>query len=226
MLQQDPYTGIIYVTSGDNDIGTGIWYSTDSGETFTQLDEYSDAKYRMLNMVFCDDYIYWATDDWAPHHVIWRAERDANGLIDADSLTVLLTFPNESASQYIATYATVYIPAYNVLLILNRIDTNNPDLSTTSIPVLVYDFNDSTLYTAGYVTRAKTAHSQIGFRTEAITFTTRDNKVVCSFSAKYPNHNKMLGNADGETRATQVNTIEMTLHKLSNGYSIDYDVIL
>ena len=225
-VQQDPYTGIIYVTSGDNDIGTGIWYSTDSGETFTQLDEYSDAKYRMLNMVFCDDYIYWATDDWAPHHVIWRAERDANGLIDADSLTVLLTFPNESASQYIATYATVYIPAYNVLLILNRIDTNNPDLSTTSIPVLVYDFNDSTLYTAGYVTRAKTAHSQIGFRTEAITFTTRDNKVVCSFSAKYPNHNKMLGNADGETRSTQVNTIEMTLHKLSNGYSINYDVIL
>jgi hypothetical protein len=225
-VQQDPYTSIIYVTSGDNDIGTGIWYSTDSGETFTQLDEYSDAKYRMLNMVFRDDYIYWATDDWAPHHVIWRAERDANGLIDVDSLTVLLTFPNESASQYIATYATVYIPAYNVLLILNRIDTNNPDLSTTSIPVLVYDFNDSTLYTAGYVTRAKSAHSQIGFRTEAITFTTRDNKVVCSFSANYPNHNKMLGNADGETRATQVNTVEMTLHKLSNGYSIDYDVIL
>jgi hypothetical protein len=82
------------------------------------------------------------------------------------------------------------------------------------------------LYTAGYVARAKTEHSQIGFRTEAITFATRDNKVVCSFSANYPNHNKMLGNADGKTRATQVNTVEMTLHKMPNGYNINYDVIL
>lgn len=225
-VQQDPYTGIIYVTSGDNDVGTGIWYSTDGGLTFTQLDEYDDKKYRMLNMVFRNDYIYWATDDWAPNHVIWRVARDNNGLIDPETLTVLLTFPNESASQYIATYATVYIPSYNALLILNRIDTNNSSLSTTSIPVLVYDFNDSTLYIAGTISRAKTEHSQIGFRTETITFTTRDNKVVCSFSTNYPNHNKMLGNADGETRATQVNTIEMTLHKLSNGYSINYDVIL
>ena len=82
------------------------------------------------------------------------------------------------------------------------------------------------MYIAGIVSRANPDKSQIGFRTETITLTPRDNKVICSFGENYPNHNKILGNVDGGTRNTQVNTIEMYVHKTSDGYSISYDVIL
>ncbi len=225
-VQQDPFTGVVYLTSGDNDLGTGIWYTIDGGQTFTQIDEYSRAKYRMLNMVFTEEYIYWASDDWAPNHLLWKVERDANGVIDPNTLTQVLKFPSEQQSQYIATYATIFMPDFNALLILDRIDTNNPSLSTTKIPVRVFDINGNQLYIAGYIERAQQAHSQIGFRTEAITLTPRNNVITMSFSTNYPNHMRILGNADGGTMKTQVNTVELYLHKNADGYNIDYDVIL
>jgi hypothetical protein len=205
--QQDPYTGILYFSSGDNDLSSAVWYSTDGGDTLVQLDSYDAGKYRMLNMAFTKEYVYWASDQWSPNHFLWRIERDDNtGVLDVTTLTKLLTFDDERVNDVsrIATYTTVYMSAHNCLMILDRDDGGNHP----KIPVRVYDIPSGNLYTVAELLPI-TSGAMAGFRNVAVTCYTKSNEVTCSFDKHLLNNNRMLGN----NSTNRINNLVMRLYK-------------
>jgi len=232
-VQEDPYTNIIYFSSGDNLANSHLWYSTDGGDTLTEAyGSPNDGKFRMLNMAFTEDYVYWATDDWSPTHLLWRCSRiesndSMNGVLDTENgLTKLLTFTDEAGydgTYNIATYANIYLPMYNAILFLDRDDGGK----NTRLPVRVYDIDTGTLYTAGYVypyNHAAGTILQFGFRNVSVLCNPRSNEVPVSFNAKHNNNIKLFGNASYEN--TKINNLILRVYKNGSGYSITFDTLL
>lgn len=71
----DPYTGDVWVATGDLDNQSMLLYSSDEGETFTFVGGGSQ-DWRALAVFFTDKYIYWNMDTSSPQKV-WRVSRDA-----------------------------------------------------------------------------------------------------------------------------------------------------
>lgn len=222
-VQEDPYHDVIYVTSGDDASSSGCWASTDGGVTFTQVGSYDNAKWRMLNMVFLDDFVYWASDDWTPRHKVWKASRDDNGIISYDSITEVASFPDTSGSRYVATYASVYLSCYDAILFLDRCDNDD---GIVYLPVCVYDLETGELSEVGRIYPADDAtYPFIGFRNTAVMLFPRDNKIAVGYDLYYANYNKLLGNEGTHTFATQVNNLIMTVIKSGEAYKLTYDTV-
>lgn len=225
--QSDPYGNAFYYTSGDDDTSSGIWASTDGGQTFSQLGTFNRRQWRMLNMVFTPEYIYWASDDWAdtsPNHALWRARRDSAGVLDPNSLVELYNFRNLDKSLIVdvnrylrlATYSTVYLQKYNALMMLDRDD----DGVHSGIQLRVYDIDTDSMYIAATVTPTR-SNSLWGFRCEAVELYPTGNEVVISFGRNYENRINVLGNAGGGV-LNQVNTMRIRLIKDARGYRADF----
>lgn len=220
-IQEDPYNDVLYFTSGDSATSSGVWYSMDGGLTFTQLDTYSQEKYRMLNMIFLEDCIYWASDELAPMHTLWRATRGENGVLDSNSIMKLASFEEEN----IATYATVYMSDYNILVLLDRVDLVNSGQKPT-MPIHIYDIIENKVYTAGEISTADLAlYGNIGFRNETVSLYPLDNKIIVGYGNQYKNYNKLLGNIGRSTFNTQINNLVLHVSKNSNGYKIKYETV-
>lgn len=176
MVMQDFYTGICYMATGDDNVGSMLWASTDNGQTWTQLaspdsdgevNEYgyingSEKYCRMLTMTFTEDYIYWASDTpTASLHYLFRAERDeTTGVLDYSTVSDYVNIPAESGAS---TYGTAYLPEINAILLLDRCDTYSQ-----SMPVRLIDLTSGMLKTIGtlYVTdNEKATGASLGFRT-------------------------------------------------------------
>ena len=217
--QEDPFTSVLYFSSGDNNVSSAVWYSTDGGNNLTQLDNYDAGKYRMLNMAFTKNYVYWASDQWKPDHFLWRiARNESTGVLDVSTLTKLVTFDDEVVGDVsrIATYTTVFMPCFNCLVMLDRDDSG----IHSSVPVRVYDIESGNLYTIAEMTPLSSGVNT-GFRNVAVTCYVKSNEIVCSFDKKLLNYNKLLGN----NLTSRINNLVLRIYKNGSSYAVDFDTV-
>ena len=104
---RDPWTGILYLNSGDSDEQLHWWYSSDDGETWNDLVDMHSAGFdwgsqvlRIVNFLFTKDYVYFATDREI-NHCLNRIGRDEDGVLDISSRVKLCDLPWNQASNSI-----------------------------------------------------------------------------------------------------------------------------
>ena len=225
-IDRDPYTGFIYISSGDYGPHARIYVSKDNGDSFTEILAGSEKYCRLLNLVFTKDFIYWATDTIGTNHGFFKAPRNAQNVLDVSNITDVLIFPTESA----ATYATIYMPKIDVLVFLGRHDGDK-----LSILIDLWDFKSNTLVQIGEISAVGGVAAPIGFRCEAFEYVPKDNEVICGYSRDlgpggYANNLGLLGNTRDITR--KVNNIILTIDRVgkstatANEFTITYDTII
>lgn len=168
MIRRDPWSGIIYCTSGDF-TGQFFWiYSTDNGETWNELASDSNAgttpswvldgqPLRCINFIFTEDYIYFATDHGS-NNTLSRIKRDANtGIIDITTREVLADLP-----YGVAINSLCYVESPNGLFMFTRTDTGFNSEYAKPVPVLFWSFKLEKLIEV--VTLKKTSNTWGGHR--------------------------------------------------------------
>lgn len=68
VLTEDPYTGDIYLGTGDSDKASGIYKSSDKGKTFSYIGG-GNQSWRTLQFFFTDSCIYWDNDCAEPQYL-------------------------------------------------------------------------------------------------------------------------------------------------------------
>lgn len=105
-IRRDPWTNILYLTSGDQPGQLVWWYSTDYGDTWTELTNnktngWEEHVCRLINFCFTDEWIYWATDH-GTNHCLNRIKRNAQtGVIDPSTREKLCDLPFAQACNSI-----------------------------------------------------------------------------------------------------------------------------
>ena len=153
MIRRDPWTNILYCTTGDF-TGQFFWlYSTDNGETWNTLaTDFDNATkptwaldgqpLRCINFIFTQDYIYFATDHGS-NNTLSRIQRNSNtNIIDVDSREILTELP-----YGVAVNTLCYVESPNGLFMFTRIDTGYTSEYSKQVPVLFWSFADERLYT-------------------------------------------------------------------------------
>jgi len=69
----DPYTGHVWVGTGDDDAHSRLLYSDDNGESFRVVGMGSQT-WRTLSIWFTQRYVYWSLDTW-DNQGVWRISR-------------------------------------------------------------------------------------------------------------------------------------------------------
>lgn len=179
----DHFTGVCYLTTGDDNVGAMVFASDDNGDTWMQLREASNYWCRMLMMTFTKDYIYWAADN-PGQHPFFRAERDNDGVLDYTTAEAFATIPGDS-DNYFASYGQCYLPEYDAVLLLDRQDSGD---SGQVLPIRVITLSDGVIHILGYLTA--TDGGQIGFRTRFSEWYPVDGLVRVGFGFSTPDHNK------------------------------------
>ena len=160
----DPYTGVIYVATGDDDTAAAIYASIDGGDTYTKVAGPNEKTCRLLNFIFTRDYIWWASDSHAKRHALFRAKR-VNGIMS--EIELVAQIPYDADAQLQATYITFYAEDKNILLFLDYYDANG-----FAKPMEIYGYD----ITNGKVVRLMTLRGisdgvhKIGFRCECSSF--------------------------------------------------------
>ena len=227
-VYQDFYTGVCYMTTGDNDVGSKILYLTDNGLTWTigREGEGAETYCRLLTMTFTKTYIYWATDSYKEGmHWVLRATRNAQtGVIDFANIELIKELTSYAAPDQpnmVATYGCVYLPGYNALMLMERADHG----TATSMPIRIYDITENEVYELGTLYPANpntSTKNYLGFRTRFCQWYPRDNVINFSWHLKRSsnfqsgdgiNNNKLFGNRGSKTRSN-VN--------INNGYLVIY----
>lgn len=148
-IRRDPWTNILYLTSGDKEGQLNWWYSIDYGDTWTLLisdtsDNYSWEAHilRCINFVFTKDYIYWAVDH-GTNSCLNRIKRNSSGIIDLSTREKLCDLPFA-----IATNSICYVESPNGIFLYTRVDTGLEYESHygTKVPVLFWSFKTEKLY--------------------------------------------------------------------------------
>lgn len=190
-VDKDPFTGIFYSSTGDDDDGAKFLYSNDNGNTWTVFLENSEKYCRQLNFIWTKDYIYWATDSALQNaHCLFRASRNSNGLLDVQNIETLYTFPNIGA----ATYHICYIAEPEGFLLLNRYD----DYDKRPLDIYFWDLKTGKMQIIGTMaslTSERSRGEMVGFRCDAVNHYPyySDDKVVCGFGLS-PNNMAIYNN--------------------------------
>ena len=220
MVDVDPYSNLLYASTGDDDNASKIIYSRDDGTTWSELA--TGEKYcRQLNFIWCEDYVYWATDSGkTDKHFFFRAKRKVTGEIDMSTVEDLYKFPNSSAQP--ATYHVCLIENPNGILILDRCDSKNTEI----MKVYFWDIENNTMRVIGTIEPAGEGFT--GFRCEAVNHyqSYTDDRIICGFSY-FPNQIKIFDNVitsnvnsitgaveDDSTNEFKVNNIAISVRKL------------
>ncbi len=130
----DPYSGAVWVGTGDSDSHSRLYYSDDHGESF-KLFAIGSQKYRILAMWFTKDYIYWNTDSDYEDQLISRVKRSDHK--DRGELTPRLS----SGTTKVGVKYYVYKNSGNLPVDEGRVyvETQVRDLSQNSIVYAVDD---------------------------------------------------------------------------------------
>ena len=187
-IDRDPYTGILWLTTGDvpptdpQYVGTpGIYYSIDNGDTWTTLLEGSEKNCRQLNFIWTKDYVYWASDtpEYELHYFI-RTKRDANGIIDVSSMEDVFHFFTRTATYYLC-----YSDNPHGILCLQHWD----NATTSPINFYFWSIDDEKMYVVGRVDGVTEGYT--GFRVDAINCYPAANNIgyLCGFSLNPGNLN-------------------------------------
>lgn len=177
--QHDEYSGAWLITSGDGNALVHVWMSTDKGDTWTEVAG-GDQKYRTLNFVFTEDYIYWGVDKASTDHALYRIGRDESGLPDFSTITKLADLPS-----WQATYATVLMHSPSGLLMLDRVDTDELATAHPVLEVYFWDFKDSRLYKVVEIPNSSEfPNKAFGFRAKCITLAQGmyDTRIIVGFN--------------------------------------------
>ena len=148
MVRRDPWTNILYLAAGDYPTQLIWWYSTDYGETWTELTNnetngWEQHVARACNMVFTKDYIYWANDHGV-NHCLNRVARNAQtGIIDPSTREKLCDLRFGQACNSIC-----YVESPHGLFMYERIDTGDEFSQQYGTPVKMYfwDIDKAKLY--------------------------------------------------------------------------------
>ena len=210
MVSQDHYTGVCYMSTGDDNVGSMLFCSTDNGSTWTQLvspdsdgqiNEYgwitgSEKYCRALNFIYTEDYIYWASDtNNLSIHYLFRVGRDANGVFDFGTVVDLLQIPANSGAS---TYGIVWLPEYNAIFMLDR-----TDVDATSMDLRMVLLSDNSIVKVGELKAIQSDlpnGSRLGFRYRFATKYPRNGVINIGFGLRgnnfdnYINHNRGFGN--------------------------------
>lgn len=186
-VQNDPYTGYIYISTGDYE-ASSIYVSKDNGETFTSVLENNEALCRSLAMTFTPDYICYAND--SSKHKFIKALRGEDGVMDLTQAEVI-TLPIISGAN-IASYGQAYIQEYNAVLILDRQDSV-PDTAPMEFPLYIVEL-DTLTYHEVYTLKG-VAHL-LGFRTIYTEWYPNNGEIHLGFGVTRDtiNRNKVCGN--------------------------------
>lgn len=146
MVRRDPWSNVLYLTSGDASSESKWWYSTDYGATWTLLVSGSDTGWgnslcRTINFIFTEDYIYWATDHGQNEHTLNRIQRDSQtGIIDLTTKEKLADLPG-----LYATNSLCYVESPNGLFMYDRIDTDSSAIFGDDITMKFWNFETEQL---------------------------------------------------------------------------------
>ena len=148
-IRRDPWTNILYLTSGDQPGQLVWWYSTDYGETWTELTNnktngWEEHVCRLINFCFTDEWIYWATDH-GTNHCLNRIKRNAQtGVIDPSTREKLCDLPFAQACNSICLCESP-----NGIFMYERIDTGTEYESYygSKVKMLFWSIPEERLYT-------------------------------------------------------------------------------
>lgn len=84
VLVEDPFTGDLYLGTGDSDRSSGIYRSTNKGKSFSYVGG-GNQMWRTLSFIFTDSCVYWDNDCATPQYIckINREELDALPIKDS-----------------------------------------------------------------------------------------------------------------------------------------------
>ena len=162
----DPFTGIVYAATGDDDTAAAIYASQDNGETYNLVVGPNEMKCRLLNFIFTEDYIWWASDSHAKRHALFRASRTADGVLSESTIELVTQIPYNSDAYFQATYITYYDARTQCLLFLDRYD------SPYAVPMQLYgyDIKKGELFKTFLMKSVTGDAIHIGFRCECSSF--------------------------------------------------------
>ena len=231
-IMQDFYTGVCYLSTGDDNIGSMMFASTDNCDTWVQLaspdsdgqvNQYgyingSEKYCRMAMMTFTADYIYWASD--TPNesiHYLFRVERGSNGILDYATIVDLVNLPSNNGAS---SYGTALIPELNAIMLLERCDTRASEMLLKLV-----DLGDNSLITIGKLYGANNATTYIGFRCRFTEWYPVNGLIHFGFDLNVNRHNNAVNHIKGfgNTGATNdgaknINNLAMQIYKNGDGY--------
>lgn len=146
-IKRDPWTNILYCTSGDSEQTSAIckwWYSTDYGITWTLLTDgvasgWEEHVARCINFIFTEDYIYFAVDH-GTNHCLNRIRRGSNGIIDISTREKICDLPNGHATNSIC-----YVDAPKGIFMYERVDIGYTEQYGDNVQNHFYDLNSGEL---------------------------------------------------------------------------------
>lgn len=248
-ILEDPYTGVVYVGTGDDDNGSMAWYSTNGGVTFTQITvpsggetiSHSEMYFRLLNYIFTPDYIYWAGDtNKTGKHKVFRCERDANGVLDTSTLFVLANLSSYNADRAtwngLSSYGAVLIPECNAILLIERVDGSTANISKVPIRVIDLSINDEEIVFDGnynsnnvvetFMLEPAGTNKNIGFEVRYMSVYPVNNVVYMGYnlltvsSLQDANPNKGFGNT-GNGGKNGINNLNIRIAKCDGKFVVE-----
>ena len=142
-VRRDPWTDILYLTSGDDSELSKWWYSTDKGETWVKLTDgvssgWENSICRCINFIFTKDNIYFATDN-NENHCLNKISRGSNGVIDISSRVKICDLNNKTATNSIC-----YVENPNGIFFFDRQSEHNTEFSD-ELDVMFYSLTENKL---------------------------------------------------------------------------------
>lgn len=95
----DPYTGHLWIGTGDEDVHCRIMFSADNGDTF-QIVGRGSQEWRTLSIWFTEQYVYWNMDSHEPEK-IHRIHRSKLNEISPQPLSILTAGKTEPGVKYL-----------------------------------------------------------------------------------------------------------------------------
>ena len=79
-VQYDPYSGLLWLSSGDRDDESKIVFSSDGGVTWTPIGS-GDQMFRSVSLIFTPEYVYWGSDAPTRQNYIYRYSRQGGEIL-------------------------------------------------------------------------------------------------------------------------------------------------
>lgn len=197
-INYDPFSGVTYLTTGDDDEASKILSSSDFGDTWSVEYEGQRRYARVLNFVFTKDKVFWANDDG--QHGLYSVDRDPITRVpDFTNITTLYDLTGHPA-----TYINCLIDDPNGILILNRFD----GVTDENLSVFFWHIPTSTMHVIKEIGHAGGVPSALGFRVEAVNWyqPKGERKIVTGF-ANPVNSMDLLGNSVSSSQLDRVNNL-------------------
>ncbi|MCR4916274.1 MAG: hypothetical protein K6A96_11025 [Prevotella sp.] len=218
----DFYTGVVYCTTGDEDDYAQIWYTLDGGDTWTEIPKNESLnngqQYRLLQMTFTPDYIFWATDTPGLNkHVMYRTARDSNGIFDRTQVDLFCNLTPQEGN--FSSYGQAYISEYNCIFVYDRQDGGGTQ--STKIPLRIVEIDSGTIKVLGYLEAANSS-TNIGFRTRYSEWYPIGGlcRVGFGFDQYTFNRNKICGNlASSGQYGNNINNLAIHITKNGEEYN-------